>query len=199
MQPTAKMLPYIAPYATQVCELLSQYGGCVMDTNGILQRGVSYVRREGHSVPWLVHVEDVETRESLVFVLNSVTGVYRCGKLQLWPLYSLKPAEFLLSDVLRRLHVPGIVGIVEEFLIDVLPQKCPVYAETHSLRRQLLMVADDPAAWATYWIDATDTTTTKNTRRRTRQNIWHTRKRICLDEDSKTVHLNRLFLNPVVT
>ena len=174
---------FIAPHAETVCRLLSQYGGCVVNEDGTLRTGVTYVRREGTAVARIVHVEDVETREAYMFVLNEVTGGYMSGKLELWPLAS---AGELLPDVHLHLIIPQLAGIVEEFLADMLPSKRPEYADPYHLRRQLMYTAMDPDVWQQYWISAKTETVARparsSRRRRIHHNVWPSRKLLCVEE-----------------
>lgn len=177
------MSPFIAPYATGFCHRLAQYGGCITTTTGLMHAGVSYVRREGMKLARLVHVEDVETREPFMFVLNEVTGGYTNGSLELWPF--APPTCTLLPDVHRHLCLPVLVKLVEDFLSDVMPSNRPHYADPRLLRRQLLWTSENPKTWQSYWRSAdsragsTPDTSLVTKRSRMRQNIWPSRKRSC--------------------
>jgi len=200
MEPYLGLSPFIAPYTTRFCRLLEQYGGCVVDTDGLLQTGVSYVRREGTSLARLIHMEDVETRASFLFVLDEVTGGYTSGRVELWPL-SCMVAPSLIPRIGHHIPIPEIVDIIEDFLSDILPSRRPGYADPLDLRRQLLAQSSEPETWQHYWAlaegerqeqevqdvqdvqDVQEVTPSGRRRLRTHPNIWPSRKRVC-QEDS---------------
>ena len=189
MDPYLSLSPFIAPYTTRLCRLLAQYGGCVLSANGLLQMGVSYVRREGTILARLIHVENVETRDSFVFVLNEVTGTYTSGTLELWPL-SCPVAPSLVPGIGHFIPLPEVVDIIEEFLSDILPSRRPAYADPRDLRHRLLRQCSEPETWQHYW-DLADVVQDEDIqerrpgrrRPRTHPNIWPSRKRICQEDD----------------
>jgi hypothetical protein len=178
---TFPISPFIAPHAEQTCRLLSLYGGCIIQIQtGTIVSGVSYVRREGLAIPRIVHVENVDSRKAYVFMLDEVSGVYSNGHLELWPLAATTTC---LPDVYTHLAVRQIGNLVEAYLEDVLPSARPVYAAPEHLRRQVRWVAESPLLWDVYWrcADQTAMETKKRLRRRLHQNVWPSRKLLCLD------------------
>lgn len=176
---TLALSPFIRPHAEETCRLLSLYGGGIVQKDGSLRAGVSYVRREGVSIARLIHVEDVESRKPYVFVLDEVSGTYSSGTHELWPLApTASPGTILgLSAYLAQ----PLVDIVADFLQDYLPSRRPAYAECEHLRRHIRWCADDATLWETYWhMGDTEAQASHHRRRRVHQNIWHSRKRLCL-------------------
>ena len=168
-----ELSPFIAPHATDTCRLLALYGGAIVCTTGALELAVTYVRKEGCHIPRLVHVEDVDTREQRVFVLDEVTGEYGSHNLRLYPL--APDARTLLPEV--HLCLGADLGhLVEAFLADLLPIPRPTHAHTDHLRRQIRWQADG-VAWQHYW----DNASPGRKRGRTRQNVWVSRKQTTTD------------------
>jgi hypothetical protein len=175
------MSPFIVPHAEQTCRLLARYGGGVVETKtGSVVAGVTYVRREGLAMPRIIHMEHIDSREAYVFVLNEVTGGYSNGPLELWPLAATTTC---VPDVYTHLPVRQIGCLVEAYLADVLPSARPVHAALEHLRCQVRWIADVPLLWERYWKCAEHKESTRNTRtrRRVHQNIWPSRKLLCLD------------------
>jgi hypothetical protein len=178
------MSPFIVPHAEQMCRLLARYGGGIVEAaTGTVVAGVTYVRREGFALPRIIHVEHVDSREAYVFVLNEVTGGYSNGSLELWPLAATTTC---VPDVYTHLPVRQLGCLVEAYLADVLPTARPAHAAFEHLRRQVRWIADVPLLWEKYWqcAEHLEATPTTRVRRRTRQNIWPSRKLLCLDSPS---------------
>ena len=173
--------PYIAHNAEQQCLLISLYGGCITDSVGNMATttGVTYVRREGVAVPLIIHVENVESRTSFVFVLDEVSGFYRSGTKQLWPL-SGSPSVFSSSEASR--HLPStLADIVDNFLSDELVHKPPLHAESCYLRCQIRLYSFEPTKWEAYWERGRRAELLAGNRR-IHKNIWPSRKRVCMNK-----------------
>lgn len=162
--------PFIAPHATDTCRLLAMYGGAVVGATGTVELAVTYVRKEGCHIPRLVHVQEVDTREPMVFVLDEVTGEYGSHHRRLYP---LAPDAPTLLPWVHRCLGEDLGRLVETFLADLLPCPRPAHAHAGHLRRQIRWRADG-VAWQQYW----DSASQGRKRGRTRQNIWVGRKQL---------------------
>ena len=161
--------PFIAPYAEEMCRLLSLYGGAAIDVGGHVQYAVTYLRKEGMHVPRIVHVQCVDTSESLLFILNEVTGEYTSNELRLWP---LAPSITTYNTPLANKLGTDVTLLVEEYLTDILPLRRPVYADSEHLRRQIMYDTEYGQSWVRYWHVADELHKNRDKTKRCRANQW---------------------------
>jgi hypothetical protein len=161
--------PFIAPHAEELCHTLALYGGAVVDADGRFQSAVTYQYKEGVHLPRIVHVQRVDTRESMLFILDEVTGEYMSHERTLWP---LAPSSLTcLPQVYRRLGT-DLTLLVEQFLTDILPIRRPPQADAWHLRRQVMHGTDLPQEWVTYWQTADVLQRKRGPTKRSRPNRW---------------------------
>ena len=160
--------PFIAPYAEEMCQLLSLYGGAAIDGDGHVKYAVTYLRKEGVHVPRIVHVQCVNTAERLLFILNEVTGEYTSNELRLWPLSTSTPTHN--TQLVNKLGT-DMTLLIEDYLTDILPIRRPGYAYSEHLRRRI-KDTEYGQSWVRYWQVADELQKNRDTTKRCRANKW---------------------------